>query len=301
MWNFAAEKFQCLVSTMIIESGLDIPNVNTMIINRADRFGLSQLYQLRGRVGRSNQLAYAYLLVPPFNYLKREALKRLRTIEEFTDLGAGFNIAMRDLEIRGAGNILGSEQSGHIVALGYELYTKIIGEAVEELKLEREGKPIPEVSVIEETKVEFNYDAYLPDDYIDQPEIKVDIYRRLANETDLEVIDEIRAELIDRFGKLPDPVFYLFYLIELKIMGVALGFKLLKITKHVLSAYFFERLTAPENRELMEKKICSIMDKAEGKFHFLQKGKEGLGIHVDIPEKETNPVIYSKNFLKKLL
>lgn len=302
MWNFAAEKFQCLVSTMIIESGLDIPNVNTMIINRADRFGLSQLYQLRGRVGRSNQLAYAYLLVPPFKYLKRDALKRLRTIEEFTDLGAGLNIAMRDLEIRGAGNILGSEQSGHIVALGYELYTKIIGEAVEELKLEREGKQIPETKKTEETKVEFNYDAYLPDDYIDQAEIKVDIYRRMAMETDLKAIDDIEEELIDRFGKSPEPVKYLIYFIKLKLIGNSIGFKLIKITKKALIAYFFDSFSVPENRELMEKKICSIMEKAkDATFHFLQKGKNGLGIHVEIPIEEKNPVIYSKNFLKKLL
>lgn len=301
MWNFAAEKFQVLVSTMIIESGLDIPNVNTMIINRADRFGLSQLYQLRGRVGRSSHLAFAYLMVPPFSHLKRDALKRLRTIEEFTDLGAGLNIAMRDLEIRGAGNILGAEQSGHIVALGYELYTKIISEAVEELKLEREGKPVPESSKIEETKVDFNYDAYLPDSYIDHPEIKVDIYRRLATETNLDVIEEIRREVIDRFGKMPDPVVYLFYFIELKIIGASIGFKHIKIGKHSLIAYFFDSFARPDNRELMEKKICSIMDKAEGKFHFLQKGKEGVGIHVDVPEAETNPVVYSKKFLKKIL
>ncbi|MCD4664641.1 MAG: transcription-repair coupling factor, partial [Bacteroidales bacterium] len=170
MWDFATKKSHCLISTMIIESGLDIPNVNTMIINRADRFGLSQLYQLRGRVGRSDTRAYAYLLVPPITSLNKNVLKRLRIIEEFTDLGSGFNIAMRDLEIRGAGNILGAEQSGHIVALGYELYTKIIEEAVQELKFEQEGKQLPETEKQEEIKVDIAQDAYFPDDYIEQPE-----------------------------------------------------------------------------------------------------------------------------------
>ncbi|MFZ5516281.1 MAG: transcription-repair coupling factor [Candidatus Zhuqueibacterota bacterium] len=301
MWNFAAEKYQCLVSTMIIESGLDIPNVNTMIINRADRFGLSQLYQLRGRVGRSNQLAFAYLLVPPLHYLKKDALKRLRTIEEFTELGAGLNIAMRDLEIRGAGNILGSEQSGHIVALGYELYSKIISEAVEELKLEREGKPAPSVAEVEETRIDFNYDAYIPDSFIEQSEIKVNIYRRLAGEIKLEGVQEIRAELIDRFGKLPDPVVFLLYFIDLKILGNLIGFKSIKISKKAMTGFFLDSVTAPDRRELMENKICSIMVKSEGDFHFFQNGKNELGIHVDVPEDGTNPVAYSINFLKRLL
>jgi len=301
MWNFAAEKFQCLVSTMIIESGLDIPNVNTMIINRADRFGLSQLYQLRGRVGRSTQLAFAYLLVPPFHHLKKDALKRLRTIEEFTDLGAGLNIAMRDLEIRGAGNILGSEQSGHIVALGYELYSKIISEAAEELKFERDGKPVPAVVDAEETRVDFNYDAYIPDSFIEQPEIKVNIYRRLANENKIEGVQEIRAELIDRFGRPPDPVVYLLFFVELKIIGNLVGFKSIKISDRTMTGYFHDCVTAPDRRELMEKKICSIMVKSAGDFHFFQSGKNDLGIHVKLPEDGTNPVAHSIDFLKRLL
>ena len=301
MWDFATRKYQCLVSTMIIESGLDIPNVNTMIINRADRFGLSQLYQLRGRVGRSNQMAYAYLLIPPVSNLQKNALKRLRIIEEFSGLGSGFNIAMRDLEIRGAGNILGAEQSGHIVALGYELYTKIIEEAVHELKLEQEGTSIPESQKIDEVKVDINQDAYLPDEYINQPELKVDIYRRLANETDFNKIEQVKEEVKDRFGSLPRCARNLFYLIELKLLGRQLDFKQIKIFNYKLLTYFSDKTTATNNRELIETKVSSIIDKAEGMFHFFQDRDNGFGISLDIPLSEQEPIEFGKNFLKKLL
>ncbi len=301
MWDFATRKYNCLVSTMIIESGLDIPNVNTLIVNRADRFGLSQLYQLRGRVGRSNQRAYAFLLVPPFNLLTKNALKRLRIIEEFTELGAGFNIAMRDLEIRGAGNIFGAEQSGHIVALGYELYMKIIEEAVQELKLESEGKTVSEITQKDEIRVEINQDVYIPDEYVEQPELKVEIYRRLANEKNLQVINHIREELKDRFGKLPQPVINLINLVEIKIIGSNLDLKFVKVSNHTLLSYFSREITSSNSRELMEKRICSIMEKVSGSFHFVQDGRDGLSLHVEIPETEKDTVEYSKNFLKSLL
>jgi len=301
MWDFAMRKYQCLVSTMIIESGLDIPNVNTMIINRADRFGLSQLYQLRGRVGRSNQLAYAYLLIPPVSNLKKNALKRLRIIEEFSGLGSGFNIAMRDLEIRGAGNILGAEQSGHIVALGYELYTKIIEEAVHELKLEQEGMSIPWQQKIDEVKVDIDQDAYLPDEYINQPELKVDIYRRLANETDFNKIEQVKEEVKDRFGSLPRVARNLFYLIELKLLGRQLDFKQIKIFNYKLLTYFSDKITSTNKRELIEMKVSSIIDKAEGMFHFFKDSDKGFGISLDIPLSEKEPIEFGKNFLKKLL
>jgi len=300
MWNFAMRKYQCLVSTMIIGSGVDIPNVNTLIVNRADRFGLSQLYQLRGRVGRSNQLAYAYLLVPPLHLLNRNALKRLQIIEEFTELGSGFNIAMRDLEIRGAGNIFGAEQTGHIVALGYELYMKIIEEAIAEIKLESEGKPVPEDAKKEETRVEINRDAFIPDEYVDQPELKVDIYRRLANERDLSIISQIKDEIKDRFGAPPQPVINLFNLVELKILGNLLGFKLVKVFDHTLYSYFLKDIATSADRELIRNKVCVITQKAKGAFYFIQNGKDEFGIRVDIPKSEKDPVEYSKLFLNQL-
>ena len=301
MWDFATRKYQCLISTMIIESGLDIPNVNTLIVNRADRFGLSQLYQLRGRVGRSNQRAYAYLLVPPLSLLNQKAMQRLRIIEEFTELGSGFKIATRDLEIRGTGNIFGAEQSGNIVALGYELYVKIIEEAIEELKLEKEGKAPFEVSQKEEAKVEINQDIYIPDDYIEQSELRVDIYRRLANEKDLSMVSQIKEELQDRFGKLPQAVINLFNVVELKIIGNQLNFKRVKINNNALLVFFNEDITYSNNRELIENRVCSIINKSKNSFHVIQDGKDGLGVHFDIPKTKIDAVEYSKNFLKGLL
>ncbi|MDZ7335279.1 MAG: transcription-repair coupling factor [candidate division KSB1 bacterium] len=301
MWDFATQKFHCLVSTMIIESGLDIPNVNTMIINRADRFGLSQLYQLRGRVGRSNQRAYAYLVVPPIQMINRNAIKRLQIIEELTELGAGFNIAMRDLEIRGAGNIFGAEQSGHIIALGYEMYVKIIEQAIQELKLEQQGLSTQPSQPREETKVEIDQDAFLPDDFIDPAELKVDIYRRLANCSDLESVEQIEQEVIDRFGRLPAPAKNLFNFVALKIIGTILDFRLIKISDHTLKAYFAREFGGSSPRELIENKVCSIMQKAEGNFYFVQEGKGGLGLHIDIPRDELDPIAYGKDFLKRLI
>jgi transcription-repair coupling factor (superfamily II helicase) len=179
--DFMERKIHVLVETMIIESGIDMPNVNTMIINRADRFGLAQLYQLRGRVGRSHHKAYCYLVIPPIRNLTTEAIKRLETIEQFTELGSGFQIAMRDLEIRGAGNMLGAEQSGFIDSLGFDLYCKILEDAVQEARLEE----LPQEAVAalpekkDECRVELEGDAYLPDDYVEMP-ASAAIYRRLA-------------------------------------------------------------------------------------------------------------------------
>jgi len=226
MWEFATNKYHCLISTMIIESGLDIPNVNTLIINRADRFGLSQLYQLRGRVGRSNERAYAFLITPPIKRLTKEAIKRLRTIEEFTELGSGFQIAVRDLQIRGAGNILGAEQSGFIVSLGFELYGKILDEAISELKLEKEGKQVQsETDKLIEPKIVLNADAYIPQSYIEQPEERVHIYKRLVDITGFDGLFEIEQEMKDRFGVLPVEAKNLVFMIELKIIGTQLELK----------------------------------------------------------------------------
>ncbi len=301
MWDFAMGRYQCLVSTMIIGSGLDLPRVNTLIVNRADRFGLSQLYQLRGRVGRSNQLAYAYLLVPPLHLLTKTALQRLRIIEEFTELGAGFNIAMRDLEIRGAGNIFGAEQSGHIIALGYELYSKIIGEAIAELKRENSTAPAADSVQPEETRVEIDQHAFIPDSYIDQPEIKVDIYRRLAMEKELLPIRELREEVRDRFGMLPAPVSNLFNLVELKIIGGLLDFKSIKLNGRRLTAFFSDNIARTSDRELIQKKVCVITEKLKGQFYFIQDQVEGFGIKIEIPNNEGDVLEYCKNSLAVLI
>ncbi len=214
MLAFIHRKFDILVATTIIESGLDIPNVNTIIINEADKYGLADLHQLRGRVGRYKHRAYAYLLLDPAKSVTPNAVKRLKAIEEFTALGAGFKIALRDLEIRGAGNILGPEQSGHIESVGYELYCSLLESAVRTLTDQPE-KPLFDCSV------ELAWRAYLPRDYVPAPRIKLELYRRLGRLRSLGHLADFRQEMIDRFGPLPRPADNLLVEGEIRILAGA--------------------------------------------------------------------------------
>ena len=202
MMGFLRGDADVLVSTSIIESGIDIPQANTLIVERADVFGLSQLYQIRGRVGRSRERAYAYLLYPSAAALTVEAANRLAALSDYTELGAGFKIAMRDLELRGAGNLLGDEQSGHIAALGFELYMQMLDEAVQQMAAEEEGdeeRPEP-------VRLDVNVDAYVPADYIPYEQAKIDVHRRIAGAREVAELQELRGELADRFGELPEPL-----------------------------------------------------------------------------------------------
>ena len=199
MYDFINGDIDVLVTTTIIETGLDISNANTMIIHDADNMGLSQLYQLRGRVGRSNRTAYAFLMYRRNKMLKEVAEKRLSAIREFTELGSGFKIAMRDLEIRGAGNLLGSEQHGHMEAVGYEMYCKLIDYAIKEAK----GEPV-KVSV--DTVMKIPIDAYIPKKYITREETRMQMYRRIASVTNIDEMSDVQDEFIDRFGDIPKPV-----------------------------------------------------------------------------------------------
>ena len=196
---FVSGKVDVLVCTTIIESGLDIPNANTIIINRADNFGLADLHQLRGRVGRYKNRAYAYFFVPKDRPITQKSIRRLKAIEEYSELGAGFKIAMRDLEIRGAGNILGTEQSGHIAAIGYDLYCKLLEQTVRELK----QQAIPEEITVD---IDINLDAYIPDAYAPDPTLKMGIYRKLSVVRELDELDDLLLELADRFGEPPQTV-----------------------------------------------------------------------------------------------
>lgn len=216
MYQFINGEIDVLVSTTIIETGLDISNVNTMIIHDADKMGLSQLYQLRGRVGRSNRLAYAFLMYRRNTVLREIAEKRLAAIREFTDLGSGFKIAMRDLEIRGAGNLLGEQQSGHMEAVGYDLYCKMLNEAVRQLK----GETVEETF---ETSVELDIDAYIPASYIKNEFQKLDVYKRIAAISNEEDYDEMMDELIDRYGELPRPAQNLLMIALLKAQAHEAG------------------------------------------------------------------------------
>ena len=212
MLGFIRRDFDILVATTIIESGLDIPNVNTIFINEADKYGLADLHQLRGRVGRYKHRAYAYLLLENDRPVTPNAVKRLKAIEEFTDLGAGFKIALRDLEIRGAGNILGAEQSGHIESVGYELYCSLLESAVRALKQQ------PQRSLFD-CSIELAWRAYLPRDFVPGPRVKVELYRRLGRLRSLDRLADFRQELIDRFGPLPRPAENLCAEAELRILA----------------------------------------------------------------------------------
>ncbi len=211
MVDFIGGKYDILLSTNIIESGLDISNVNTIFINNAHRMGLSDLYQLRGRVGRSTKQAFAYLLVPKDEALTKDAALRLKIIEEMTDLGAGFHIASYDLEIRGAGNLLGKEQSGNINLIGFELYCEMLAEAVKGLKEKPEEK---EEEIIAEVNIPV--DAYIPDAYIEDPAQKLLMYKRLSRIRNDEELADIKGELTDRYGAIPQPLLHLLDIISLK-------------------------------------------------------------------------------------
>lgn len=232
MVEFLEKRFDVLVCTKIIESGLDIPNVNTIIINRADRFGLAELYQLRGRVGRSNTQAYAYLLVPPVETLPRETLSRLEAVEEFTELGSGFHLAMRDLEIRGAGNLLGGEQSGFIETMGFETYTRILDDAIQELKDEEFKEVFTEEKRTREpdTVVEVELNALLPEVYVENDNERLDIYRRLYSVGTHEQLEEIAEELKDRFGPFMPEVENLFGVVRLRLASSKIGFRKVRLS-----------------------------------------------------------------------
>ncbi|WP_207429567.1 transcription-repair coupling factor [Pedobacter sp. SYSU D00535] len=241
MLKFINGEFDVLVATTIIEAGLDIPNANTILINHAHMFGLSDLHQMRGRVGRSNKKAYCYLLSPPLSTLTPEARKRLSAIEEFSDLGSGFNVAMRDLDIRGSGNLLGAEQSGFIAEIGFEMYHKILDEAIQELKddefkdLFKDEKPRPVISF---TQIDTDLEVLIPDSYVTNITERYNLYTeisKLENETQLEAFS---TKLVDRFGPLPRQVRELLNTLKLQWLGKEIGFEKITYKKNALKGYF---------------------------------------------------------------
>ena len=239
MMEFIQGDYDMLLSTTIIESGLDIPNANTIIINQAQNFGLSDLHQLRGRVGRSNRKAFCYLIVPPLTTLSDDSRRRLRAIEEFSDLGSGFNIAMQDLDIRGAGNLLGAEQSGFIADMGYETYQKILAEAMDELGMET-GISTKNVSdsYVEDCSIETDQVAMIPDGYIDIQAEKIRVYKELDSVDKDSGLAQIAARLEDRFGKLPVELERLFDIVRIRHRGEKLGFEKIIIKNGILIAFF---------------------------------------------------------------
>lgn len=289
MFDFVNGEIDVLVCTTIIETGLDIPNANTMIIQDADRMGLSQLYQLRGRVGRSSRTSYAFLMYKRDKLLKEEAEKRLQAIREFTELGSGIKIAMRDLEIRGAGNVLGAEQHGHMEAVGYDLYCKLLNQAVLELKGQRKEEETYE------TVVDCDTDAYIPTSYIKNEYQKLDIYKRISGIENEEEFFDMQDELMDRFGEPPKPVLNL-----LKVAG-------LKALAH--SAYVTEvsinrqevRLTMYKNARLKVEGIPKLVEQYKGDLKF-QMGDEPKFTFLDRKKNQSTDVMmkYAEEILKQI-
>ncbi len=297
MNQFIERQYDCLVSTMIIQAGLDMPNVNTLIVHRAEQFGLAQLYQLRGRVGRSALQAYAYFLVPNVSRLSKEAIKRLQAIEEITELGSGYQIALKDLEVRGAGSLFGAEQSGFLDALGYEVFCRILEEAVREARAEYSlsaEEPAPARTAV--TQVRFSGDAFLPEDYVAQSSERVAIYRRLAVADSLEEIQEVAQELRDRFGPLPEPARNLVDVAACRLLGNLLRLGDVKVDARVLYTTFDRSLLT--DRSAFKDLASKISARAVAPFTFVQQRGE-LALRVTLPEP--GGLSAAKEFLQSLL
>src|SRR6185312_9454083 len=241
--DFMDRKYDVLVCTNIVESGVDIPNVNTIIVNNAHQFGLSDLHQLRGRVGRSNRKAFCYLLAPPMSTLPNDSKKRLQTLEQHSELGSGFQIAMRDLDIRGAGNMLGGEQSGFMAEIGFEMYQKILDEAIRELK-RTDFKELFKEEIakqddfVQDCTIDTDLEILIPDDYVENITERLSLYTRLDNcETEEELV-ALHTEMIDRFGPIPPQVEDLFDTVRIRKIAVNLGFEKLILKQEDLRCYF---------------------------------------------------------------
>ena len=240
MLDFYHQRFNTLVCTTIIESGIDVPSANTIIIDRADRLGLAQLHQLRGRVGRSHHQAYAYLTVPYKEALKGDARKRLEAIEALGDLGIGFTLATHDMEIRGAGELLGDEQSGQIQEIGFTLYNELLEKAIESLK-QGGDEALPGSGTSKITDIDLRVPALLPSDYVPDVHLRLVLYKRLTMTTTEADLDELRAEFIDRFGPLPPPAGNLFSHARLALLARPLGIIKLSASAEGLDLFFDEQ------------------------------------------------------------
>ncbi|MCG8402725.1 MAG: transcription-repair coupling factor, partial [Firmicutes bacterium] len=289
MRDFYHQRFNILVCTTIIESGLDIPNVNTLIVKEANNFGLAQLYQLRGRVGRSNRLAYAYLTFRKDRVLNEVAEKRMAAIREFTEFGSGYKIAMRDLEIRGAGNLLGAEQHGHIAAVGFDLYCRLLEEAVQEARGEKTEQSV-------EAVVELPVEAYIPEDYIPDSNQKVELYRRIAFLRREDDVPELEEELVDRFGDLPPPVQNLLRVARIRVMAGCLKIK------SVSRQTGFYRLVFVDGHHLTGDKLVHVGERYRHRVKF-NNADEGFEIRLKYREAgrtSKEQLIELERFLKYL-
>ncbi len=276
--DFIDRKYDVLVCTNIVESGVDIPNVNTIIVNNAHHFGLSDLHQLRGRVGRSNKKAFCYLLAPPMSTLPTDSRKRLQTLEQFSELGSGFQIAMRDLDIRGAGNMLGGEQTGFMAEIGFEMYQKILEEAIRELKRSSFKDLFKEEiskqdDFVTDCTIDTDLEILIPDDYVESITERLSLYTRLDNCENEEQLSDFHKELIDRFGNIPPQVEDLFVTLRCRWLGVQLGFEKMTLKQEVLRCYFINRPDSSYFESDLFKNILDYLQTATNKAHLKQAGK----------------------------
>lgn len=306
MVDFINGDYDVLISTAIIEAGLDIPNANTIIINNAHMFGLSDLHQLRGRVGRSNKKAFCYLLSQPLETLTPEARRRLKAIEEFSELGSGFSIAMQDLDIRGAGNLLGAEQSGFISEIGYETYQRILDEAIEELKgtefkelfasNEKSTKSDKWVGSNIECQVETDLEVLIPDSYVSNTAERIRLYRELDNMKDETELERFKGELIDRFGQIPKPLNELMSVVKLRWVAVRLGIERLILKNGKVHAYFISNQLSPFYRSVIFERIIQYILKNSSSFT-MKEGNEKLVLTIkDISEVNDAIQVFQKMY-----
>lgn len=287
--DFMDRKYDVLVCTNIIESGVDIPNVNTIIVNNAQHFGLSDLHQLRGRVGRSNKKAFCYLLSPPMSTLTADSRKRLTTLEQYSDLGSGFQIAMRDLDIRGAGNMLGGEQSGFIAEIGFEMYQKILDEAIRELK-RKEFKELFKEEIqkqddyVSDCTIDTDLEILIPDEYIESITERLSMYSRLDNCETEDDLKKLHKEMIDRFGTVPPQVEDLFTTVRCRKIAVELGFEKMILKNDTLKCFFVANPDSPYFTSKTFEQILNFIQTKTNKAKLKQVGKNGILIVRDIPD-----------------
>ena len=289
--DFIDRKYDVLVCTNIVESGVDIPNVNTIIVNNAHQFGLSDLHQLRGRVGRSNKKAFCYLLSPPMSTLPDDSRKRLQTLEQHSELGSGFQIAMRDLDIRGAGNLLGGEQSGFMAEIGFEMYQKILDEAIRELK-RSEFKELfkEEISrqddFVQDCTIDTDLEILIPDDYVESITERLSLYQRLDNCENEEELQAMAGEMKDRFGPLPQEVDDLFVTVRCRKLAVVLGFEKMSLKDETLRCYFINRPDSPYFESQTFQQILSFIQTGTNKAKLKQSGRLFIMIVNDVRSME---------------
>jgi len=290
--DFIDKKYDVLVCTNIVESGVDIPNTNTIIVNNAHHFGLSDLHQLRGRVGRSNKKAFCYLLAPPMSTLPTDSRKRLQTLEQFSDLGSGFQIAMRDLDIRGAGNMLGGEQTGFMAEIGFEMYQKILEEAIHELK-RTEFKDLFKDEIakqddfVSDCTIDTDLEILIPDAYVESITERLSLYTRLDNCKKEEDLLAFNKEMTDRFGPIPAPVEDLFTIVRCRWMAVELGFEKMTLKSEILRCYFINKPDSPYFESDLFKNVLTFIQTGTNKAKLKQAGKNFLLVVEPIKNMET--------------